>query len=193
MQYCQVNPNGQISGPQWLPQSFTTVSNFNALDDASLATYGYYPYTPSPIPSFNPATQRLSQSFAFDGTFVSDTWTVINLTAEEQQAYVIQRLTEIGNGIGSFLDQAVSVKQYDSILSATSWTLSNITTYKSEGDAAIAYRDTIWSLFYSMVQAVQAGTQALPTVGEFFASLPPLWPTNNGNGTSNGTANGPIW
>jgi hypothetical protein len=192
MQYCQVNPNGQISGPQWLPQSFTTVSNFNALDDASLATYGYYPYTPSPIPSFNPATQRLSQSFAFDGTFVSDTWTVINLTAEEQQAYVIQRLTEIGNGIGSFLDQAVSVKQYDSILSATSWTLSNITTYKSEGDAAIAYRDTIWSLFYSMVQAVQAGTQALPTVGEFFASLPPLWPTNNGNGTSNGTSNGPI-
>jgi len=191
MQYCQVSPNG-ISSPQWLPQSFTTVSNFNALDDASLATYGYYPYTSSPIPSFNPATQRLSQSFAFDGTFVSDTWTVINLTAEEQQAYVIQRLTEIGNGIGSFLDQAVSVKQYDSILSATSWTLSNITTYKSEGDAAIAYRDSIWSLFYGMVQAVQAGTQAVPTVGEFFASLPPLWPTNNGNGTSNGTANGPI-
>jgi hypothetical protein len=192
MQYCQVNPNGQISGPQWLPQSFTTVSNFNALDDASLATYGYYPYTSSPIPSFNPATQRLSQSFAFDGTSVSDTWAVINLTAEEQQAYVIQRLTEIGNGIGSFLDQAVSVKQYDSILSATSWTLSNITTYKSEGDAAIAYRDSIWSLFYNMVQAVQAGTQAVPTVGEFFASLPPLWPTNNGNGTANGTANGPI-
>jgi hypothetical protein len=191
MQYCQVS-NGQISGPQWLPQSFTTVSNFNALDDASLATYGYYPYTSSPIPSYNPATQRLSQSFAFDGTFVSDTWSVIDLTAEEQQAYIIQRLTEIGNGIGSFLDQAVSVKQYDSILSATSWTLSNITTYKSEGDAAIAYRDSIWSLFYNMVQAVQAGTQAVPTVGEFFASLPPLWPVNNGNGTSNGTANGPI-
>jgi len=192
MQYCQVNPNGQISGPQWLPQSFTTVSNFNALDDASLATYGYYPYTPSPIPSFNPATQRLSQSFAVNGYNVTDIYIVVDLTAEEQQAYVIQRLTEIGNGIGSFLDQAVSVKQYDSILSATSWTLSNITTYKSEGDAAIAYRDSIWSLFYSMVQAVQAGTQAVPTIGEFFASLPPLWPINNGNGTSNGTANGPI-
>jgi hypothetical protein len=192
MQYCQVSPNGQISGPQWLPQSFTTVSNFNALDDASLATYGYYPYTPSPIPSFNPATQRLDQHFAVNGFTVTDIYIVVDLTAEEQQAYIIQRLTEIGNGIGSFLDQAVSVKQYDSILSATSWTLSNITTYKSEGDAAIAYRDSIWSLFYSMVQAVQAGTQALPTVGEFFASLPPLWPTNNGNGTSNGTANGPI-
>ena len=190
MQYCQVSPNGQISGPQWLPQSFTTVSNFNALDDASLATYGYYPYTPSPIPSFNPATQRLSQSFAFDGTFVSDTWTVVDLTAEEQQAYVIQRLTEIGNGIGSFLDQAVSVKQYDSILSATSWTLSNITAYKSEGEAALAYRDSIWSLFYNMVQAVQAGTQAVPTVGEFFASLPPLWPVNNGN--ANITGNLPV-
>jgi hypothetical protein len=192
MQYCQVSPNGQISGPQWLPQSFTTVSNFNALDDASLATYGYYPYTPSPIPSFNPATQRLDQHFAVNGFTVTDIYIVVDLTAEEQQAYIIQRLTEIGNGIGSFLDQAVSVKQYDSILSATSWTLSNITTYKSEGDAAIAYRDSIWSLFYSMVQAVQAGTQAVPTVGEFFASLPPLWPVNNGNGTSNGTANGPI-
>jgi hypothetical protein len=192
MQYCQVSPNGQISGPQWLPQSFTTVSNFNALDDASLATYGYYPYTPSPIPSFNPATQRLEQHFAVNGFTVTDIYIVADLTAEEQQAYVIQRLTEIGNGIGSFLDQAVSVKQYDSILSATSWTLSNITTYKSEADAAIAYRDSIWSLFYGMVQAVQAGTQAVPTVGEFFASLPPLWPVSNANGTSNGTANGPI-
>lgn len=186
MQYCQVSPNGQISGPQWLPQSFTTVSNFNALDDASLATYGYYPYTPSPIPAYNPATQGTDQSFTFDGTSVSDTWIVFDLTPEEKAAYVIVRLTEIGHGIGSFLDQAVSVKQYDSILSATSWTLSNITTYKSEGDAAIAYRDSIWSLFYNMVQAVQAGTQAVPTVGEFFASLPPLWPVNNGNGTSNG-------
>jgi hypothetical protein len=191
MQYCQVSPNG-ISSPQWLPQSFTTVSNFNALDDASLATYGYYPYLPSPIPAYNPATQRLDQHYSVNGFTVTDIYIVVDLTAEEQQAYVIQRLTEIGNGIGSFLDQAVSVKQYDSILSATSWTLSNITTYKSEGDAAIAYRDSIWSLFYNMVQAVQAGTQAVPTVGEFFASLPPLWPVNNGNGTSNGTANGPL-
>jgi hypothetical protein len=118
---------------------------------------------------------------------VSDSWTVVDLTAEQQQAYVIEKLTEIGNGIGSFLDQAVSVKQYDSILSATSWTLSNITTYKSEGEAALAYRDSVWSQFYGMVQAVQAGTQAIPTVGEFFASIPPLWPVNNGNGTSNGT------
>jgi hypothetical protein len=186
MQYCQVSPNGQISGPQWLPQSFTTVSNFNALDDASLATYGYYPYLPSPIPAYNPATQRLDQHYSVNGFTVTDIYIVVDLTAEEQQAYIIQRLTEIGSGIGSFLDQAVSVKQYDSILSATSWTLSNITTYKSEGDAAIAYRDSIWSLFYNMVQAVQAGTQALPTVGEFFASLPPLWPINNGNGTANG-------
>jgi len=186
MQYCQVSPNGQISGPQWLPQSFTTVSNFNALDDASLATYGYYPYIASPMPAYNPATQRLEQHFAVNGFTVTDIYIVVDLTPEEQQAYIIQRLTEIGYGIGSFLDQAVSVKQYDSILSATSWTLSNITTYKAEGEAALAYRDSIWSLFYNMVQAVQAGTQAVPTVGEFFASLPPLWPVNNGNGTANG-------
>lgn len=192
MQYCQVNPNGQISGPQWLPQSFATVSNFNALDDASLATYGYYPYTSSPIPSYNPATQRIEQSFAFDGTSVSDTWTIVDLTAEEQTAYVVARLTEIGNGIGSFLDGQVSVKQYDSILSATSWTLSNNATFNAEGKQAAVYRDSVWGWFYNMVDAVQAGTQPLPTVGEFFASLPPLWPVNNGNGTANGTANGTI-
>jgi hypothetical protein len=191
MQYCQVSPSG-ISSPQWLPQSFTTVSNFNALDDASLATYGYYPYIPSPIPAYNPATQRIEQTFTFDGASVSDTWTVVDLTAEEQAAYVIARLTEIGNGIGSFLDGQVSVKQYDSILSATSWTLSNNATFNAEGKQAAVYRDSVWGWFYNMVDAVQAGTQALPTVGEFFASLPPLWPVNNGNGTSNGTANGPI-
>ena len=187
MQYCQVQ-NGQISGPQWLPQSLTTISNFNTLDDATLASHGYYPYVQSPVPSHNTSTQRIEQSFLFNGTCVSDAWTVVDLSAEEQQAYVVSRLTEIGNGIGSFLDQQVSTKQYDSILSATSWTLSNITTYKSEGEEATAYRDLVWGQFYTMVQAVQSGTQQVPTISDFFASVPPLWPPlDSGNGTANGT------
>jgi hypothetical protein len=180
MQYCQVSPSGNISGPQWLPQSTPTVSNFNTLDDASLSEHGYYPYYPSPVPSYDPATQGIEQTFAFNGTYVSDTWTVFDLMAEEKAAYVLVRLTEIGREIGSFLDKQVSVKQYDSILSATSWTLSTISTYKAEGEAATAYRDTVWGMFYNMAQAVQTGTQPVPTVGEFFATLPPLWPVNNG-------------
>lgn len=188
MQYCQVSPNGQISGPQWLPESRITVSNFNALDDASLATYGFYPYTQSPAPSYDPATQRIEQSFLFDGTNVSDVWTVVDLTAGEKQAYVVERLIQIGNSIGSFLDQQVASKQYDSILSATSWTMSSITTYKSEGEQATVYRDLVWGRFYSLVHDVQSGTQQVPTISDFFASIPPLWPTNN----ANETANGPI-
>ena len=111
-------------------------------------------------------------------------WSASTMTAAEALAYATATMMDIANTIGSFLDQAVAVKQYDSIISATTWLTSNLTTYKAEGGQATAYRDTVWQAFYTTVAAVQAGTQQVPTKAAFFAQFPPLWPPppSNGNG-----------
>lgn len=189
MQYCYVQNN--IPGaPQELPQNWGNVSNFYLLPPAALAAKGWYPFNPATAPAYNQTTQKLVETRTFTGSAVNQSWQVVNLTQQEQIAFATARLTEIGNQITPFLDGQVSAKQYDNIVSATSWNLSNITIYKQEGQQATAYRDDIWQRFGNLVAGVQAGTTPVPTSAAWFASLPPLWQTSNG--TSNGTGNGPI-
>ena len=192
MQYCQVNPNDQIPGPpNPLPRNWQNISNFYLLDPEILASYGFYPCVISDKPTFDETTQKLVENLAFDGTQVTQSWIVEALSPEDVENFATTRLTEIGNRIGSYLDQAVSAKQYDTIVSATSWNLSNITIYKDEAAEATAYRDQVWQDFGDLVAGVQAGNTPLPTVDGWFAILPVLWPAplppDNGNLPSNGT------
>lgn len=189
MQYCFVKDGG-IGAPANLPQNYVNISNFYMLPASEVAKYGFYPFNPATPPTFNEATQKRVETLTFTGTAVNQTWQVVNLNQQEQIAFATARLTEIGNQITPFLDNQVSAKQYDNIVSATSWNLSNITIYKQEGQQATAYRDDIWQRFGNLVAGVQAGTTPVPTSDAWFASLPPLWQTSNG--TSNGTGNGPI-
>lgn len=191
MQYCYVQNN--IPGPpQELPQNWGNVSNFNLLPPAALAARGWYPFNPATPPTFTESTQKLVESRIFTGSAVNQTWQVVNLTQQERIDFATARLQAIGQAITPFLDASVNRKQYDTIVSATSWNLSNITIYKAEGIEATAYRDQVWQQFNNLVAGVQAGTTPLPTVEGWFASLPPLWPPpppppDPGNGTSNGT------
>lgn len=178
---CQII-NGVIQEPQNLPISFANVSNFHCLPNIELAKYGWYPYMQTAPPIINPAAQKLTERRTFGGIVVLQSWSADTMTAAEALAYATATLTEIANSIGPFLDQAVAVKQYDSIISATTWLTSNLTTYKAEGGQAAAYRDSVWQAFYTTIAAVQAGTQQVPTKAAFFAQFPPLWTPSNGNG-----------
>jgi hypothetical protein len=192
-QYCLVI-NGSIGAPASLPRDYQGVSNFYTLPPTDLARYGWYPFNSATPPSFTESTQKLVESLTFTGTQVNQSWQVVNLTQDEQIAFATARLQAIGQAISPYLDSQVANRQYDSIISATSWNLSNITIYKQEGAEATAFRDTCWSQFNNLVAGVQAGTTPLPTVNGFLASLPKLWappapPPDPGNGTSNGTSN----
>lgn len=189
MQYCQIIDNVP-QPPQYLPATWANVSNFYALDAEELPNYGFYPCHMSDKPEFDPSTQKLVEALTLGDAEVFQTWHIVALTPEEQVAFVTDRLTEIGNRIDPYLDQQVQAKQYNSIVSATSWALSNITVYKGEAEQAAAYRDSVWQEFGNLVAGVQAGTTALPTADAWFASLAPLWPQPvppTPNGTSNGT------
>ena len=191
MQYCYVQNN--IPGPpQDLPVNWGNVSNFYLLPASEVAKYGFYPFNPTTPPTFTESAQKLVESRIFTGSAVNQTWQVVNLTQQERIDFATARLQAIGQAITPFLDASVGRKQYDTIVSATSWNLSNITIYKTEGQQATAYRDQVWQDFGNLVAGVQAGTTPLPTVEGWFASLPPLWPPpppppDPGNGTSNGT------
>ena len=179
MQYCYVI-NNQPSEPRDLPQNWLNISNFNLLSPSELAARGWYPFNPATTPTFNESTQKLVESRIFTGTAVNQTWQVVNLTQQEQIAFATARLQAIGQAITPFLDASVSRKQYDTIVSATSWNLSNITIYKQEGIEATAYRDDVWQRFNNLVSGVQAGNTPLPTVQGWLSSLPQLW----ANGTN---------
>ena len=191
MQYCYIQ-NNVIGNPQSLPQNWQNVSNFYLLPPVELAAKGWYPFNPATPPAYTETTQKLVESRAFTGSAVNQSWQVVNLTQQEQIAFATARLTEIGNQITPFLDGQVSAKQYDNIVSATSWNLSNITIYKTEGQQASAYRDEIWQRFNNLIAGVQAGTTPVPTSAAWFASLPPLWPAPAPPDPGNGTGNGPI-
>jgi hypothetical protein len=180
MQYCQVT-NNTPGPPGNLPQNWQNVSNFNLLPVSELAKYGFYPFNPATPPAYTEATQKLVETLQFTGSAVNQTWQVVALTQQEQIAFATARLQAIGQAISPFLDASVGRKQYDSIISATSWNLSNITIYKQESEEATAYRDQVWLDFGNLVSGVQAGNTPLPTVQGWLASLPPLW-ANNGTG-----------
>ena len=180
--HCQII-NNIIQEPQNLPIVFENVSNFYLLSNTELAKYGWYPFMKTAPPIINPAVQKLTERRIFGGIVVLQSWSADTMTAAEALAYATATLTDIANSIGPFLNQAVAAKQYDSIISATTWLASNLTTYKTEGAQAAAYRDTVWQSFYTTGAAVQAGTQQVPTKAAFFAQFPPLWPPSNGNGT----------
>lgn len=177
MQFCQVSENGHIGSPRALPTTHQNISNFDALGAEVFPSYGFYPFTPSAPPSYNAATQRIEQQLQLSENAVTQSWTIVSLSPEEQQAQVISRLTEIGQKIQPYLDSQVAVKQYDSIISAASWNNSNIELYKNEAEQAIAYRDLVWQEFNDLVANVRAGAIEAPTADEWFASLTPLWPT----------------
>ena len=194
--YCLV-VNGSIGAPAALPRDYQGVSNFYTLPPTDLARYNWYPFNPATPPAFTESTQKLVESLTFTDAQVNQSWQVVNLTQEEQIAFATARLQAIGQAISPYLDSQVANRQYDSIISATSWNLSNITIYKQEGAEATAFRDTCWGEFNNLVAGVQAGTTPLPTVNGFLASLPKLWappapPPDPGNGTSNGTSNSTI-
>lgn len=190
MLYCYIK-NNAIGSPTSLPRNWDNISNFYLLAPEILATYGWYPCYTSEKPAYDDRTQKLTEALTLGDAEVFQTWHVTDLNPEEQIAFATARINEIGDRISGFLDQQVAVKKYDTILSATSWNLSNITLYKDEGAQAAAYRDMVWTQFDNLVAGVQAGTTPLPTVDDWFASLPPLWPQpappDNGNLPSNGT------
>ena len=64
--------------------------------------------------------------------------------------------------VQSHLDATAKARNYDSILSACSYAASTNLSFSSEGQAAVAWRDSVWLYCYQQLALVQAGTRPMP-------------------------------
>ena len=173
---------GVIQEPCNLPISFANVSNFNCLPNAVLADYGWYPFMTTAPPIINPAVQKLTERRTFGGIVVLQSWSADTMTAEEALAYATATMTDIANSIDQFLDQAVKVRSYNTIVSAKGWFNSSNPNWATDAIQATTYSDLVWNTYEALKAALLAGTAQVPTNAAFFAQFPPLWTPSNGNG-----------
>lgn len=75
------------------------------------------------------------------------------------------------------LDDFAKTRNYDGILSASTYASSAVPQFAAEGQYCVGARDATWAKCYEVLAAVQAGTRTMPTLDELLAELPALaWP-----------------
>lgn len=94
---------------------------------------------------------------------------------EETEEQLIDRLTRAVQG---YMDSVAQQRNYDSILSLSTYATGTIPRFQAEGQAGIVWRDACWQLGYELIARVRAGAAPIPTEAELLAMLPPMqWPT----------------
>ena len=109
--------------------------------------------------------QDVQEGYDYDGVnFIAPT--VPQPTQEE----VIKSFT---NTVQKHLDDTARQRNYDGILSLCTYATSTNATFAKEGQAGVAWRDSVWVKYYQIVDEVKNGTRATaPTVEELIAELP---------------------
>lgn len=194
--YCQVI-NNRPQPPQPLPPVWANASNFQSLSVAELAGYGWYPFVLSIQPDYNPATQRLVQELQFNGSasegmYVKSVWTVVPLTSAEMaanQAALVQRYED---ALYAFQDEMAGRKGYRNCDRCINYYNSTNAAWAKDAQDLSNWRDSTVVKSFEIMSKVQSGQMALPTIPEFLAMMPPLWPDLNapatgGGGMGNGT------
>lgn len=84
---------------------------------------------------------------------------------------------EYTDAVQKHLDDEAKTRNYDSILSACSYATSTNPRFSAEGQACVAWRDAVWAECYTILELVQTGRRAPPTIPELLAALPAMtWP-----------------
>lgn len=104
------------------------------------------------------------------------TWIVRDLTAEEIAASS-PTVPDYTVAIQSMLDAKATERRYYNILSACTYATSTNEAFKAEALACLSWRDAVWATAYGVLDQVEAGTLAQPTIPQLLAMLPTMaWP-----------------
>jgi len=88
-----------------------------------------------------------------------------------------QIIAQYTAGVQQHLDIFARTRNYDNILSASSYATSKVSKFAAEGQYAVEARDATWAAAYELLAEVEAGTRPMPTLEEVIAALPELvWP-----------------
>ena len=86
---------------------------------------------------------------------------------------------EIIKAVQLRLDTFAQSRNYDSILSASTYATSAILKFQTEGQAAVNARDSTWATLYTILAEVQTNERPMPAgYADIEPDLPQLtWPT----------------
>lgn len=126
---------------------------------------------------FNEAKYAAAAEWCNDNNYMivdqGDYYEVVAIPAPEPEtpAQIQARLTA---AVQRYMDTTVQQRNYDSIHTAASYAGSTDTVFAAEGKAALEWRDKVWRKCYEILDAVNAGSQPIPTEAELLAMLPAL-------------------
>lgn len=107
------------------------------------------------------------------------------LTDAEQRDYYFLRDSEtpekkmmaLSAVIQAKIDQVARERDYTDGLHAATYASSTIPAWAAEGQAFVAWRDSVWVTAIGIMQACQQGERNIPTPAELLAELPVMvWP-----------------
>lgn len=129
-----------------------------------------------------PPEEHVSRMIAVDDATASD-WVRFQANAARDgvelapTAQPLPQVPEYKAAVQALLDAKAREREYDGILSATTYATSTLPRFQAEGQACVAWRDAVWSRCYELMEQVDAGTLAQPTIEELLAMLPAMeWP-----------------
>jgi hypothetical protein len=109
---------------------------------------------------------------------VGDSWNGENFIPKEEPIKTMEDiLRDYKNLLKDFVNRKAREKQYDSALSIATYVNSTNEQWKTEADAFIAWRDSVYIYALGVLGDVQNGGAA-PSEAEFLAALPEMvWPS----------------
>ena len=95
-----------------------------------------------------------------------------NIASENLSEEEIQKM--LTNAVQKHMDTTVQARGYDNIHTACTYANSTDESFRAEGIACVAWRDSVWRTCYNILAEVKAGNRSIPTVVELIAELPVL-------------------
>jgi hypothetical protein len=104
------------------------------------------------------------------------------VVAIDLDAAMLARLRVIATAaIDGHVEATARARGYNSAASCASYVMSTNAGWAAEAEAFVAWRDGVWSAAFALFAAVEAGTEAVPTVDALIAGLPAIaWPESVG-------------
>lgn len=87
------------------------------------------------------------------------------------------KISVLKSAVQSHLDNTAKERGYDNIMSACTYATSTNPQFAAEGQACVAWRDSVWAYCYNVLSDYNAGIRSEPTAEALLAELPTFsWP-----------------
>lgn len=138
---------------------------------------GLRPVEPMETPVHDPSVYKVVETtpLLVSGVWHQQ-WELVQLTPAEQQEALAVMVMRYDQALTAHLDKVAAERRYDNRVTC-SLRAGYPGPYQAEGIAFATWMDTCLYTAYELLQRIQAGTAATPTIEEFIGSLPKLqWP-----------------